>query len=407
MPTNVCDRCGFAFHRSNGEVRGAYCPQCGAPFGTNGDSCHGEDEHASNTSLPAAALSHDQSPERYRVQFTGTAREYFRIWVVNTCLTILTLGVYAAWAKVRTRQYFYASTSLAGYSFYFLGRPSAILKGNIIIGVAFIIYLAARGIDPVHAGSLFSLFYLILPYLVYKSVRFNTRYSAFRNIRFGFQGTVGESYLVYLLFPFLIPFTLGIIVPYWEFRRKEYLFNNLTFGTTRAAFTGRPGYFYRTYIKIAAIPIAVLFFLGIAAAVIIPAMSRFLPINQAVPQWTFMVIPFIFSAVPLFIVTIIQQALYAHVTNYCWGETRLGGMRFLSTLKAWPLIWIRFSNILAVLFTAGLLLPWAKVRRFRYLTEHLTVISDETLDAFSAASEPEVNAVGDAATDFFDIGFGL
>jgi len=37
--------------------------------------------------------------------FHGEAREYFRIWIVNTAMTIGTLGVYAAWAKVRRRRY--------------------------------------------------------------------------------------------------------------------------------------------------------------------------------------------------------------------------------------------------------------------------------------------------------------
>jgi len=33
--------------------------------------------------------------------FHGTGREYFKIWIVNLVLTIATLGIYAAWAKVR------------------------------------------------------------------------------------------------------------------------------------------------------------------------------------------------------------------------------------------------------------------------------------------------------------------
>ena len=55
------------------------------------------------------------SPDSYTASvepfsFTGTSAEYFRIWIVNVALTILTLGVYSAWAKVRTEQYFYGHT---------------------------------------------------------------------------------------------------------------------------------------------------------------------------------------------------------------------------------------------------------------------------------------------------------
>jgi len=44
--------------------------------------------------------------ETKQFYFTGKGGEYFRIWIVNICLTILTLGIYSAWATVRTRRYF-------------------------------------------------------------------------------------------------------------------------------------------------------------------------------------------------------------------------------------------------------------------------------------------------------------
>ena len=34
----------------------------------------------------------------HRIVFTGKASEYFGIWIVNVLLTILTLGIYSAWA---------------------------------------------------------------------------------------------------------------------------------------------------------------------------------------------------------------------------------------------------------------------------------------------------------------------
>ncbi|RYZ95608.1 MAG: DUF898 family protein, partial [Proteobacteria bacterium] len=35
---------------------------------------------------------------RQTLEFRGQAGEFFRIWIVNTLLTILTLGIYSAWA---------------------------------------------------------------------------------------------------------------------------------------------------------------------------------------------------------------------------------------------------------------------------------------------------------------------
>ncbi len=47
-------------------------------------------------------------------EFTGRGGEYFRIWIVNILLILLTLGIYSAWATVRKRLYFYGNIRLAG-----------------------------------------------------------------------------------------------------------------------------------------------------------------------------------------------------------------------------------------------------------------------------------------------------
>ncbi len=43
-------------------------------------------------------------------KFHGNASEYFGIWIVNILLTIITLSLYAPWAKVRRLRYFYGNT---------------------------------------------------------------------------------------------------------------------------------------------------------------------------------------------------------------------------------------------------------------------------------------------------------
>jgi uncharacterized membrane protein YjgN (DUF898 family) len=53
--------------------------------------------------LPLRAVS------LHTIQFTGSGSAYFRIWVVNLLLTVVTLGLYHPWAKVRKLQYFYGN----------------------------------------------------------------------------------------------------------------------------------------------------------------------------------------------------------------------------------------------------------------------------------------------------------
>ena len=86
---------------------------------------------------------------RYPVEFTATAGEYFRIWIVNLALTILTLGIYSAWAKVRKKRYFYSHTLIDGECFEYRANPVAILKGRIIAVVLFAAYSFGGKVSPV------------------------------------------------------------------------------------------------------------------------------------------------------------------------------------------------------------------------------------------------------------------
>src|SRR5690349_19493845 len=85
------------------------------------------------------------APRTLALGFTGDGREYFRIWVVNLLLTLATLGVYSAWAKVRRLQYFDRNTVLAGASFDFHGNPKAVLAGRALALVLFTAYHFAFG----------------------------------------------------------------------------------------------------------------------------------------------------------------------------------------------------------------------------------------------------------------------
>ena len=94
------------------------------------------------------------SPETLQFEFTGNAVEFFKIWIVNICLTIVTLGIYSAWAKVRTNKYFYGNTVLAGSSFEYLANPITILKGRLIAFALFVVYSVATAFFPLSATGI-------------------------------------------------------------------------------------------------------------------------------------------------------------------------------------------------------------------------------------------------------------
>jgi len=368
------------------------------------------DEDQPDDSEPSPGDS-EESAGLFRLQFSGSAGEYFRIWIVNVFLTIITLGIYGAWAKVRTRRYFYAHTKIEGHAFDYLANPVAILKGNLMVGGGFILYSAGDIVHPYVTLAMAVLIALMFPFLIYKSLRFYAHNSAFRNIRFKFGGGLKESYLVYLLIPILAPFTLGLIVPYWMYRRKGYFFNNFAYGDTGSNFSGKAGPFYNIYLvaSLAAI-IAAACIAALVLGVGIETLSSSMPMmNPAAGNISsFIIIAMAASyATMLVIITLIQQYLFVRLTNYSWHHSKLGAIYFKSDLKVKSLVWIRITNIMAIICSAGLLAPWARVRRTRYILNNLALLSYCSLDEFTAATGGEEGALGDSATDFFDFEIGL
>src|SRR5437867_9478741 len=131
--------------------------------------------------------------ERYPVEFTASAGEYFRIWIVNIALTIVTLGIYSAWAKVRKRRYLYGHTRIAGEGFEYRAKALPILKGRLIaLGVLAAIVVADTFVPALAANPLLRrvVFIVVLaiagPWILVRSLKFNAHNTAYRNIRFRF-----------------------------------------------------------------------------------------------------------------------------------------------------------------------------------------------------------------------------
>lgn len=351
-----------------------------------------------------------QTANKSRINFSGSAGEYFKIWIVNVFLTIITAGIYGAWAKVRTRRYFYAATTLEGAPFDYLASPVNILKGHLIIAGAFICYTLTEQFKPEWAFLLMALFYLVFPFLAYKSLKFYTRYSAYRNIRFNFGGTLKQSYLIYLLHPLLIPLTLGLYLPYWSYLKKKWFFDNAGFGTAVNTFEGNPGAFYKAYIIALIQSVLIMVFFGLVIGVFAVSTGLFEGgVDDLVKKpEIFFIFTFSTYLGIIFLSVIPQQYLFARITNYCWNSSRMGStLRIRADISPWKLILIRLTNIIAIVISLGLLFPWAKVRRTRYILSCMTVERETGFDAILAQDGAEVSALGDAAVDFFDFEIGL
>ena len=370
-------------------------------------------------------------------EFSGKAREYFSIWIVNICLTILTLGIYSAWAKVRTNQYFYGNTRLDDVSFRYLASPINILKGRLIAFGAFVIYYLATMVSPVVAGIIMLLLMLLLPALLVLSMSFRLRNSAYRNVKFDFDKNFKQAYKVFAVpvliigayvfminmfmpkpssdpgvqpeFPVLIaifPLLIMFLFPWWEFMITQFKVLHAKFGEAAMQFNARTGDYYKMYL----FAFFVFMLAGILFAVVMGSMGAFfsdgLKQDEAasmIAQTVTMVMVLMFVPLYLWFFAYIQTRR----TNLLYNNIEIENHRLQSDLRTKYMMYLYFTNTLAMVLSLGLLTPWAKIRTARYRASRTSLMVDGDLNEFSAAQQRKQSALGEEMGDMFDLDLGF
>lgn len=342
-----------------------------------------------------------RSPEGF--EFRGTAREWFGIWIVNLLLTIVTLGIYSAWAKVRHKKYFYQHTYVAGRNFDYHATGLQILIGRIIVIAGFIGFSIVSAIPIFGLLALLGLL-IVMPWLLVRSLKFNAQMSSWSNVRFRFTGGYGGAFMTYIVVPVLVAFTLYLTFPFLDRARKRYLMNNHSLGKHEFHFDAGIGGFYKAFM------IAALWVIGVTMIILaltFPGMDAMQRAVEGDDPTSLM--PLVIGLYAWFFVALIPAATIhnAMIRNLSLSNLTLdGGHGFHSNVVPGRLIWITISNAVVTLLTLGLMLPWAQVRVARYLASHTTLLPGASLDNFVGQLEAEATALGDAYTDIegFEVG---
>ena len=348
-----------------------------------------------------------QEPQTLQFEFRGNGWEFFKIWIVNTVLTVITLGIFSAWAKVRTKRYLYGNSYLGGQNFEYLADPIKILKGRLIVGGFFVLYLFS---GYVHF-ALPIIFLLILvgltPFIIVKSIAFNLAYTSHRNIRFRFEKDYPEAYKRYFLWVFIMVITIYIGFPAALRRFYDYLFNRVKYGDTKFTFKNTES-LYPIYIGAFFLNIAIVVGLGLIAGAlyfVVSMLSATIAVTGAAG--------FIAVGYFAFIIAAYGDSFYVYAVIRTWTfeyfarQLFIDDIRLESHLVASELGMLNFTNFLLILFTVGLGTPWAIIRFRRYTLEKLSLVlpSKEKLDQFVSSQSKSESAEGDAAADIFDVDF--
>ncbi|MHA6205539.1 YjgN family protein [Dyella soli] len=387
---------------------------------------------ASGVYLPemdVAPASHDEGA--HRLEFRGNAKDYFRIWIVNVALTLVTLGIYSAWATVRTRRYLYSSTRLGDTPFEYLARPIPILKGRLLTAGIFAIYaLSGQVSKPLQAAAALVVA-CFMPWMIVKSLMFRARYSSWRGLRFYFSDDYLGGYKWYFGVYFLmgVPFVLMVmltagghpliglllafaaftgIYPWIKGNQQGWMVENHHFGGKSFRFKSALGNYYDVYLKAAGVALAWFLPCTIVFSVVVAAFTK--GHTQAISPQT-PPLYFILGVYAVLAPAYLGVWTFAHtrMTNLLYNQAQLGQYRFRSTLSYWPMLGLYLGNGLAVLCSLGLAMPWARIRLARYRAEHLEIIGDGDLGDFvrDAFAHGEIGAAATEMDSLLGIDIGL
>lgn len=377
--------------------------------------------------FPAPAPTIPSGGTAQHFEFTGSGSEYFRIWIVNVLLTIVTIGIYSAWAKVRRLRYFYNNTRFAGSSFDFHGSPIAILKGRIIAVVLIAL------INVPFLGLVVLLVYLCgLPWLLYRSMRFHLANTSYRNVRFAFLGDAKGAYKALLLplgvviasgvvagLLMFVSKTLGLVLlvitvlamygigPYLQYRLRRYYTEGARAGASEFGFHLTVGQYYVVYLVALGFMIA----LGVVASVVIGLTLGMdvanlvtsggggLPVGKMIA---------IFVLVGGFYLALlaIGPLLIAMLQNTVWRGTSLAGQRFSSNIAvpSFMITWLGVTLLTVV--TLGLYRPFAAVTLAKIRIEAMSWQGSAD-DMIAVLRESNQRAVGSEVADLMDVDIAL
>jgi uncharacterized membrane protein YjgN (DUF898 family) len=309
-------------------------------------------------------------PSVHRLRFHGDGGNLFLLILKNLFLTVVTLGVYAAWARTARRKYIWSNTEVSGQRLMYTGTGFELFKGYLKVLAFYVGFLAVPLLaDLIIPGSkvalqivLFVALIVLIPFAVYWSRAYLLSRTKWRGIQFGLEPGASQFAKAFLGGYLLTILTLGFYGPVWLNRLRGLLLNNTRFGTERFSYDGSNGAAFRIGIK------------GILLSAVTLGIYYF---------W-----------------------YAAELNRFVLSHTSFMGARGRSELSAGDMFVIVLGSVLGTALTLGLAFPWIFVWSTQKVLSKITF--EGAIDFALVAQRAGVgSATSDALADSLGVELGL
>ena len=382
---------------------------------------------------PLAAGGVEGAAAPITIQFAGTGAGYFRVFMFNSLMTVLSFGLYSPWARVRKQRYFYGHTTVLGSAFDFDASPFAILCARIMIVVLLFLALQVDTIaiilPTLGLGQLLLL--LLLPIALVRGRAFNARHTLFRGVRFAYQRRYGMllAVVTLLILPLTLLSSLLTIFSVEDLKVSLFLGSDSTtwqdfalpalLGWIVVFFPNSVWLWHASFIKQLSLGTLQLRFLTearsyyvafghalLASALILGLMGLVSVLGEGSDNlWS---LAFGYVLVGVVAAIGLYNLLVAMLSKRFWsGICFSDGTRISSTIRVPAYTWLLSTNTLLSLVSLSLLHPWAKVRRWRYLCASLQLIPGREMKPIQAGEKKLETPVGAELADLGSIDFDI
>ncbi len=372
---------------------------------------------------PAMPLIH-----KMPLRFTGSGSEYFRIWIVNLLLTLVTLTLYWPFARARRMAYFHSNTWVGDSTLGFHADPWKMFRGYLLMLGLGLVYWLVSYFAPALSWLPLLVLALLWPALWRSSLMFRLRNTSWRGVRFDFVGSARDAYRVMLplLFPSVLLVAMASVGEVPEWAELTWVQTLLVLGGLAAlvvmlmfpwlmarmhAFQ-HSGYVFtaeRTLLEASQLT-RTLYLLGLKMmglmllGVLVLGLLAALLGSSGMMAGVAATVGGIYLLVPLVLLPYWQ----ARMQNLVWGQTRSPHITLSSALRCRDLMKVNALNWLLIVITLGLFWPFAAIRTARVRLQAMSVRIEGDVNTWVAqAPAQRAGVLGDAAGDFFGVDMGL